>query len=144
MRDIPGCEGIYAVTANGAVWSYPKVFGHLGNLRHAGRWLTQRLNPKGYKTVNLQVDGGRRTQLVHRLIALAFIPNPLQLPQINHRDGIKQHNEVENLEWCTGSENVRHALASGAINTRTPAKLAAARKNAIKARAVANAKWLTP
>jgi hypothetical protein len=65
----------------------------------------------GYKMVGLYMPVSRARKIirVHRLVALAFIPNPLNKPHVNHIDGIKHNNEVGNLEWCTTWENMRHA-----------------------------------
>ena len=67
----------------------------------------------GYLQVGLCKDNQQKNFLVHRLVALAFIPNPNGKPQINHRDGNKLNNHVSNLEWCTPSENQRHAYDTG-------------------------------
>ena len=64
----------------------------------------------GYKKVILQQDGFIKDLFIHRLIALSFIKNPNNYPHINHKDGNKQNNFIGNLEWCTRSQNVRHAL----------------------------------
>ena len=70
----------------------------------------------GYHRVNLYGSGSSSkdrkhcTYLIHRLVALAFIPNPNNLPQVNHIDGDKNNNSVSNLEWCTSKENINHAL----------------------------------
>lgn len=67
----------------------------------------------GYREVVLSENGKSKNYLVHRLIATTFIPNPDNLPQINHKDGNKLNCSVDNLEWCTRSENLLHAYANG-------------------------------
>lgn len=79
---------------------------------HSGKLdilLSQRTNPNGYKVVTLD----KEQLLVHRLVALHFIPNPYQHPQINHKDGDKTNNHVSNLEWASASMNAQHALQTG-------------------------------
>jgi len=66
----------------------------------------------GYWRVNVTINGKSYQKPVHRLIATAFIPNPDNKPQVNHIDGNKQNNSVENLEWVTNSENRKHAVAN--------------------------------
>lgn len=65
-------------------------------------------NGNGYLRTNLFSRGKQTTVYLHRILAEAFIPNPLKLPQINHKDGNKTNNSLDNLEWCTGSANVQH------------------------------------
>ena len=67
----------------------------------------------GYLKVDLYDNGDRITKRVHRLVAEAFIPNPDNKPDINHKDGNKQNNAVDNLEWVTKSENMQHAYQTG-------------------------------
>lgn len=68
---------------------------------------------RGYLNVTLSKCGHYKKARVHRLVAAAFIPNPDNKPEVNHIDGNKQNNGVENLEWCTSAENSRHALEHG-------------------------------
>lgn len=70
----------------------------------------------GYLLVRLSIDNVKETVSVHREVAKAFIPNPDAKPQVNHKDGNKKNNHINNLEWCTNSENQIHANALG-LNT---------------------------
>jgi hypothetical protein len=68
---------------------------------------------KGYHHITLHVSLKpqiRKTFLVHRLVAKEHLPNPLNLPQVNHKDGNKSNNKASNLEWCTGQQNVAHSV----------------------------------
>lgn len=94
-KDIEGLEGLYAVSTKGRV----------KNLK-TNKIFTGGYSSAGYKQVSLN----SKTYTVHRLVALAFIPNPQKLPYINHIDEDKTNNNVENLAWCTPSENVKHSI----------------------------------
>lgn len=70
-------------------------------------------NSKKYWRVGIQINGKQKHVSIHRLVATAFLPNPENLPQINHKDGNKDNNHVSNLEWCTQSYNQQHAIDNG-------------------------------
>lgn len=99
-RDIDGYEGKYQVS-------------NWGRVRNVKRNIIIKpyLNHKGYEKVSLSrgTKGNTDKHRVHRLVALAFIPNPNDLPQVNHKDGNKRNNSVSNLEWCTNLQNAQHA-----------------------------------
>ena len=76
------------------------------------------INPSGYYLVDISLEGKSYTRQVHRLVAIAFIPNPLRLETVNHIDGDKSNNDVSNLEWMTLGDNVRHAWSTGLAKPR--------------------------
>ena len=83
------------------------------------RVLKTRLDRYGYEIVNLYKDKKCVTVLVHRLVALAFIPNEFNKPQVNHKDEIKTNNNVNNLEWVTAKENTNYGTRTlRAVETR--------------------------
>lgn len=101
-KPVVGYEGLYEVSNMG------NVFSLLSN-----RNLDCGLTTKKYKRVCLSIEGEKKFHHIHRLVAEAFIPNPEHLPQVNHKDGNKQNNCVENLEWCDNSQNQYHAYDTG-------------------------------
>ena len=103
MRPIAHFESRYLICRDGSVIN-------LAN----NTPLTPTANPNGYLKVGLAMgDGKQKQQLVHILVAKHFIPNPYGHPQVNHKDGDKTNNYVENLEWVTAQENNLHALRTG-------------------------------
>lgn len=78
-----------------------------------GKELKPSSNPKGYKFVSFSRNGKTKNEMLHRVLAKCFIPNPNNYPQINHKDGNKTNNSLSNLEWCTPSQNVQHAWDNG-------------------------------
>jgi len=110
LRPVPGYEGLYSVTADGRVFAHSKRKGYG---MHAERWLRAGINSGGYFTVVLTHRGINKTRTVHSLVAEAWIgPRPAR-HDINHIDGVKTNNQVDNLEYCTRSQNVSHAIAIG-------------------------------
>jgi len=113
-KDIEGYEGIYQVSNTGKVISLDRIV--LRNnkfpIRQKGKEISQGKR-SGYKVVQLQKNDIRKGFQVHRLVAQTFIPNPQNKPQVNHIDGNKLNNNVDNLEWTTPSENIIHALDNG-------------------------------
>jgi len=87
--------------------------GKVSSKRFPDRYLKQGTRRGGYKYVTLCKDEKPKKYLVHRLVAEHYIPNPENKPLINHKNGIKTDNRIENLEWCTSSENNRHAHQMG-------------------------------
>lgn len=84
-----------------------------GMVRSKNKILSQNNNGRGYLTVMMSYKNHPFRRYVHRLVAKAFIPNPNNFPQINHKDGNKQNNTVGNLEWCTQKQNNQHAHKIG-------------------------------
>lgn len=106
MTTIKGFEN-YAVDNQGNVFSFPK------KTRKGIRVLKYNIVNHGYAMVDLCKDGRVKRFLVHRLIAETLLPNPNNKPQVNHKNGNKLDNRIENLEWNTRSENQKHAIEIG-------------------------------
>lgn len=87
---------------------------------HSGHCLNPYIDKKGYCIVSIQENGVNKSKRVHRLVAETFIPNPLNLEQVNHKDGDKTNNNVDNLEWCDDKYNMAHALHNGLIKSSIP------------------------
>lgn len=98
FRDVPGYEGTYEVS-------------NWGRVRRNGKILKPCKNRKGYLLVSLFKNGTKKNARLHRLVASVFIPNPQNLPQINHKDEDKTNNAVNNLEWCDSKYNNNYSLS---------------------------------
>lgn len=113
-KDVPGYEGRYQVSIFGQVKSYDmmvkSVYGSSRKMK--GRIRKQHVANSGYKFVMLYKDTKPSTQYLHRLVALTFIPKVNGKEYVNHKDGNKLNNHVDNLEWCDCFENMRHAVES--------------------------------
>lgn len=119
-KDVFGYEGFYQISNLGNVKSLGRTIKHKASKRRGEYYVSikskypkQHKNIDGYLNVDLCKDRKHKKFLVHRLVALHFIPNPGMLDQVNHIDGDKTNNCVENLEWCTQVENAVHAVRTG-------------------------------
>lgn len=96
MRDIPGFEGLYAATEDGKIYSY-----------RTDKYLKSAGSKGDYQMVLLQVNNKRHFDYVHRLVAMAYLDNPDNLAEVNHKDHVRDNNHVDNLEWVTKYDNLR-------------------------------------
>lgn len=95
-------EKYYKVYDNGDIYSFRR-----------NKMLVPKIDKYGYKCITLSLDSGLRYFTVHRLVALFYVPNPDNFPQVNHKDTIKLNNFYKNLEWCTVAYNTQHAYDNG-------------------------------
>lgn len=103
-RPITGTKGFIEVSNKGRARSL---------LRGTPKVLKTQVDNKGYHRVRVTIEREKVTYKVHREVARVFIPNPDGLPQVNHKDGNKSNNSVDNLEWITNKDNAHHAIANG-------------------------------
>lgn len=114
-KPVVGYESSYLVSNTGEVRSRNRLVRDINhiNRRLLERSLKPRVDRSGYVTVRLNKEDKSKTCFVHRLVAEAFIPNPANLPEVNHKSGVKTDNTPANLEWVSHSENVKHAYRVG-------------------------------
>jgi hypothetical protein len=114
-KDIEGFDGLYQVSNLGRIKSLLRnvVKSNGNNYTIRERVLKQCISKKGYYFVNLHKDGKQYMKKIHRLKAIHFIPNPNNLPCLNHKNGNKLDNTTKNLEWCTHGHNNQHAYDTG-------------------------------
>lgn len=122
-RDIKGYEELYQVSNLGRVKSMDRSIKRVINGKEVlfqlpSRILFQWKNSKGYYSVVIGSKADRKTYKVHRLVAEAFIPNPSNLPQVNHKDEDKSNNRVDNLEWCTNKYNCNYGTYKSKLSEK--------------------------
>lgn len=105
MKDVVGYEGLYAVTSCGKVWSYKYK-----------KFLKPKADRNGYLFVTLCKNYKMKNYKIHRLVAMAYIPNPENLPQINHKDENKTNNCLQNLEWCNAKYNSNYGTRNDKVS----------------------------
>lgn len=119
---VPGFEGFYEVSNTGRVRSITRMVDTCG--RDKKTWVKKLYQGRILGLCTGQeydrVSFKSKHYFVHRFVAMAFIPNPNNYPHVNHIDGNKKNNTVENLEWCTHAMNMKHANENGLVNTKYP------------------------
>ena len=106
MKDIKGYEGLYAITEDGQIWSYRR-----------NKYLKQQ-QARNYLSIELHKDNNRKNYFIHRLVAETYIPNPHNLPEVNHIDENKYNNCVDNLEWVSHKDNMNHGTQKERASTK--------------------------
>jgi len=109
-KPIKGYENEYLISDEGEIKGMERFVKHRSGVKMIKEHiLAKRMDRSGYWTVRLSKDGKDSTFLVHRLLAGAFLSNLFNYPQVNHRNGMKSDNRLDNLEWVTASQNTLHA-----------------------------------
>ena len=122
LKDIPNYEGLYAATKDGRIFSYTKPCSSKDGIflkQNVSITKHNRTTPHKQLLVGLYKNRKRKVFQAHRLIAFTYISNPENKPDINHIDGNPLNNDVNNLEWCTKVENMKHARDTGLLDLYT-------------------------
>lgn len=112
-KPIQGYEGLYEISNKGNVRGLDRYTTNHNGLKKVRGQLLKLNKAPTYLAVGLSNNGVHKTCLLHRLLAIHFIENPENKPEVNHKDGNKRNNELSNLEWATKSENGKHAYTMG-------------------------------
>lgn len=129
-KPIDGYEGLYEVSNIGNIRKLRFINNYVNKRKVF--YITPQQNGDGYLRVAFYRDGACRQKLVHRVVAETFIPRIDGKEFVNHIDGNKQNNTVENLEWCTRSENMRHAYSTGLARSAAKGRFGKDSKKAIR------------
>jgi hypothetical protein len=105
----------YEVSNLGSIRSVERVISFVNGRKrnYPARQLNQKTGTTGYPEVTIKVSGVKKTYRIHRLVAQIFLQNSASHPVVNHKDGNKRNNRVDNLEWCSYSDNLKHAYIIG-------------------------------
>lgn len=135
-RPVIGYEGLYEVSDWGNVRTVERIIDMFMFLqsKYVKRKIKCKLLSKfkdkdGYDGVNFKIKGVHKLGKVHRLVAEAFIPNPENKPYIDHINGIRDDNRVENLRWCTQKENLNFEIAKNNLSTSSKIKVLRRKRN---------------
>lgn len=121
-KDIDGYDGVYKISSIGRIVRADRIrtritkLGKTSYIKEPSKIMKKCLDVDGYSVTRITKDGQRKFFKVHRLVAMAFIPNPENKSEVNRINFIKDDNRVENLEWVTPKENVNHMVSNGRNN----------------------------
>lgn len=118
--DLIGAEGLYKLSNNGILMSLSKTWicGQNTIRSKPDSIMSWANDENGYSIASVRINGKKKMISLHRQLAIHFIPNPENKPQINHKDGNTRNNNISNLEWATQSENTKHAYDTGLFRKR--------------------------
>lgn len=119
-KDIKGYEGLYQISDNGNVRSLDRIVHTVNKYLQKGTILKTIDNGR-YLFVTLRKEGRKEIKYIHRMVAEAFVPNPLSLNEVNHKDENKHNNNASNLEWCTHIYNMNYGTRNERISAKRKA-----------------------
>lgn len=116
-KPVLGYEDRYEISNFGRFKIHDRFVNNRGKIKlRKGKIIDGHITGAGYRSFSIYINGSHKVVSMHRLVAEHFIDNPLNLPQVNHIDGNKLNNRLDNLEWCSSKHNVNHAIRIGLSN----------------------------